>query len=47
VLTCALIDNRVESFLSYLIRPDDPTLTGTTAERREGKDCSIEKGREG
>jgi len=28
VLTCALMDNRVESFLSFLIRPDDPVLTG-------------------
>lgn len=29
VLTCALIDNRVESFLTFIIRPDDPSLTGT------------------
>ena len=31
VLTCALIDNRVESFLTFIIRPDDPSLTGTNS----------------
>ena len=28
LLTCALCDHKVTSYLSYVIRPDDPALAG-------------------